>query len=288
MNTTIGVSTWCLQSLTYKEGKQLPEFIEIMARMGIDSLDIYEEYLPVYPNPNLYEINQIKKMAAAVNLPIKSTWFYYDALGSYYAQNLEITIENIKRFIAIAAALGCKFLALPFSNNVPGLGRDEAFETYCKIFEKLIPTAEEYNILICVETARQYMPGIALRVCKKLNSSFFTVCPDTEAWRLETADIPLVHQEAPCTPPSKPESLELFEECLPYSPCVHFKLLTFNEKGEEPHFPIPELMNFINNSPIDHHLCIEYEGWIPDITPNVDSIQETKKCVDLIKRYQKG
>jgi hypothetical protein len=287
MSSTIGVSTWSLQSLTYEDGRGLPEFIEILAGMEIDGLDIYEEYIPAYPNPNIHMINQIKKAAAAVKLPIISTWFYYDILGSYYAQGLDNTIKNMGLLLSAAAAMGCKFLCLPFNNTVPKLDNDEAFSVWCKLFEQSIPIAEEYGIIFAVETARQHMTGIALGLCKKFDSSYLTVCPDLEAWRLETNDIPLVHQEAPDAPPSKPEPVELFNECLPYAPYIHFKLLDFDEKGEEPHFPIAALMNYINTSRQNHHLCIEYEGWIPDINPGIDPIQETRKCVDLIKRYQR-
>lgn len=146
MSSMIGVSTWSLQSLTYMDGRGLPEFIEILAGMGIDGLDIYEEYIPAYPYPNIHIINQIKKMAAAVNLPIISTWFYYDILGSYYAQGIDNTIKNINQLLSTAAAIGCKFLCLPFNNTVPKLNNDEAFFVWCKLFERSIPTAEEYNI----------------------------------------------------------------------------------------------------------------------------------------------
>ena len=59
------------------------------------------------------------------------------------------------------------------------------------------------------------------------------------------------------------------------------------ENGEEPHFPIPEVMDAINNSSIDHLLCLEYEGWIPDVVPERDSYEETRKCVEMVRRYQK-
>ena len=82
--------------------------------------------------------------------------------------------------------------------------------------------------------------------------------------------------------------MDLFRECMPYSPYIHFKLLSLDENGEEPHFPIPEMMDAINQSAIDHYLCVEYEGWIPDIHPERDSLEETKRCISMIRRYQKG
>lgn len=104
---------------------------------------------------------------------------------------------------------------------------------------------------------------------------------------MDTADMPLgPHCENKDAKKPQPASIELFNECLPYSPYIHFKLLSLDEQGEEPHFPIPEIMKGINNSGIEHYLCIEYEGWIPDFHPERDPIEETRKCVDLIRRYQ--
>ena len=125
-----------------------------------------------------------------------------------------------------------------------------------------------------------------MRLHRELKNQYFTICPDLEAWRFDTPDIPLVHAENTDGGPSQPESIELFEECLPHAPYIHFKLLSLDENGEEPHFPIPQIMNLINKSSLNHHLCIEYEGWIPDINPNVDAVKETRRCVELIKRYQ--
>jgi len=282
---TIGVSTWCLQQLTFSKGVQLQEMIELVASMDVDALDLYDEYIPCYPNVNLYELNEIKKMTSAAGLQIASTWFFNDVLGSYFATSLNWTVENTKKFIAITAALDAKYMAIPFLLNVPGIDLEEAYDSYRRVFEKLLPTAEEYGIYIAAETARQHTPGLALRLHKALASEFFTICPDLEAWRFDTPDLPLVHQESDKV--SEPEPLNILEECLPYSPLIHYKLLSIDAHGEEPHFPIPEIMDLINDSPINHHLCIEYEGWIPDIKPDADAVVETRKCVELVKRYLK-
>ena len=285
MKHTIGISTWSLQQLSYKRGLKLPQMLELIAGMGVDTIDLYDEYLPLFPEVNLHKLYEVKKQTEAAGLPISGTWFFDDLLGSYYNVGLDETLENTKRFIAVTAFLESKYMALPFLINVPGISLEEAHDTYYKIFEKLLPTAEEYGVYIAAEAARQYTPALALRLYHELKSAFFTVCPDLEAWRLETADIPLVHAENAGGPPSKPEPVDLFGQCLPYAPYIHFKLLAFDEKGEEPHFPIPQIMDLINKSSIAHHLCIEYEGWIPDINPNVDAAVETRRCVELIKRY---
>ena len=287
MNSTIGISTWSLQQLTYKKGIRLPQMLELIASMDVDSIDLYDEYLPVYPDVNLHKLYDVKKQAKVAGLSISGTWFYNDILGSYYNVGLEETVESTRRFIAITAFLESKYMALPFLLNVPGLSLSDAYDSYYRILEKLLPTAEEYRVCIAAETARQHTPGLALRLRKELKNSYFVICPDLEAWRFDTPDIPLVHAENTEGPSAKPEPLELFAECLPFAPYIHFKLLALDENGEEQHFPIPKIMDLINKSSIKHHLCVEFEGWIPDIKPHVDAEVETRRCVALIKKYQK-
>ena len=287
MNSTIGISTWSLQQLTYTKGIGLQQMLELIVSMNVDSIDLYDEYLPIFPEVNLHKLYEVKKQVKSTGLHISGTWFYDDLLGSYYNVGLNETVENTKRFIAITAFLESKYMALPFLLNVPGLSLEEAHDSYYKILEKLLQSAEEYGVCIAAETARQYTPELAFRLYEELRNPYFIICPDLEAWRFDTQDIPLVHAENTDATKSRSEPVELFAKCLPYAPYIHFKLLALNEKGEEPHFPIPQIMDLINKSGIKHHLCIEYEGWIPDITPNVDAAEETRRCVELIRKYQR-
>jgi len=45
------------------------------------------------------------------------------------------------------------------------------------------------------------------------------------------------------------------------------------------------MMSAIRDSARSHIINIEYEGWIPDIDPHLDCIEETRRCVQLIKRH---
>ena len=59
----------------------------------------------------------------------------------------------------------------------------------------------------------------------------------------------------------------------------------FLMKREEPNYPIAEMMSMVKHSNREHTFVIEYEGWIPDINPHLDPGMETKKGIDLLKRY---
>lgn len=288
MSSKISVSTWSLQQATYTQGMTIDEMIETVASMNVDGFDFYGEYIPCYPDVNLYELDRIVKKCEANKLPIISTWFMCDIPAAIKASSLERVLDETRRYIALTAHCGAKFITYPFLFNVPDMTMEQHYETHLRFFEKLLPTCEEYNVTFAHECAREHGPRMALRLREALDNKYYTVCPDIEAWRIGTPDLPLVHAERPEDEETQPESLDLFRECLPYAPLIHMKLLSLNEEGEEPHFPIAELMQAINESPILHHLDIEYEGWIPDIHPDRDCVAETRRCVDLLRRYQKN
>jgi len=176
----------------------------------------------------------------------------------------------------------------PVGPGVPGMKLEEEYNLLLKFFEKIIPTAKEYGVTIGLESARTSglkTPQTALRLVKALGSDYLTVTPDFEAWRTPTEDIPSLHVEVPGMKATGPVPIDVFKECLPYAPLIHAKLLTFDENGEEPNFPIAEMMSLIKQSNLEHTLSIEYEGWIPDINPQLDPVVETKKGVALLKKY---
>ena len=287
MNSTIGISTWSLQHTSYTRGMDIYEMIDVIAGMGVDGLDLYNEYIPCYPALNLHELNRILDRCRANNLPITTTWFMADIVSGCLAASEDAFLEEMKNYLAITAACGCDLLTLPMLFNVPGLTHDDHFACMMRFFEKAVPVAERYNVRFAHELPRQGTPDMGIRLAKALDNRFYTLCPDLEAWRLETEDIPLVHAEMGPGEVCVPETVEIFRECLKYSASVHFKLLALDEKGEEPHFPIPELMQAINEIPNKLHLALEYEGWIPDLYPERDCIEENRRCVELIRKYQK-
>jgi hypothetical protein len=288
MKSKIGISTWSLQQLSYTQGKTIDDLISIVADMGVDGIDICEEYIPCHPDVNLVELRRIRKLAEKNNLQIGASWFCSEILSGIHASSEERVLEVFKKNIAIASEMGAKFICIPMLLNVPGQTIPEATATFIRFLEKVLPYAEKYDMPIAHEIPRQYTPQIALDINKALQSKYYTICPDLETWRLDTEDLPLgAHCENINAGKPEPEPIESFLACLPYSPYVHFKLLSLDEQGEEPHFPIQAMMEGINNSDLEHYLCIEYEGWIPDIHPDRDPIKETGRCVELIRRYQR-
>ena len=287
MKSTIGVSTWSLQQLTFTKGITLKDMIELTADMGVDGIDICEEYMPCHPQPDLVKMREIRDLVEKKKLRIGASWFNTEIGSAIKAADEAKALEVYRKNIMIAKEMGAEFICIPMLPNLRDVTYEQRKEQFIHYFEQLLPFAEKYDMPIAHECAREKGNGMALEIAKYFNSRYYTICPDLEAWRMDTPDLPLgAHCEDPMAGKPNPEPIELFEECLPYSPYIHFKLLSLDEQGEELHFPIPQMMEMINNSPIDHYLCVEYEGWLPEIHPERDSLTETRRCVELIRRYQ--
>ncbi len=289
MKTTISVGNWSLEQFSLKGTKTFDEILEIIADLNPDKgIDLMEDYIPCQPHTNLHELLQLKKTINSYGLIINSCWFYADLVGGIHVSSFDKLINDLKEYIVVTSTLGAKFISIPLGGLVPGMKFEEGYELIIKVFEKIVPTAEEYNVSIGLESARTSgfsSPQLALKLVKFIGSDFLTITPDFEAWRIPTEEIPGFHVESPGIETTEPVSIDIFKECLPYSPLIHAKFMTFDEKGEDPNFPIAEMMSLIKQSSREHILSIEYEGWIPDINPNLDSATATKKCISLIKRY---
>ena len=291
MKATISVGMWSLKQYSLKGTKTFDEILETVAEINPDKhIDLMEDYVPCHSQTDMYELLQLKKRIESFGLVINSNWFYTDLIGRVHIQGFEYVVNDLKEYVIVVAALGAKFMNTPLDSALlPGMMYEEAYGLYIKIYEEIIPFAEEHNVIIGIDTGLSEewcSPITALKLVKDIGSDYLTTTPDFEAWRTPTEDMPGVFIETPGSE-EKTEALPLdvFKECLPYSPLLHAKFLTFDENGEEPNYPIAEMMALIKQSNREHTFVIEYEGWIPDINPHLDPAVETKKGIDLLKRY---
>ena len=289
MKTTISVGMWSLKQYSLKGTKTFDEILETVAEINPDkNIDLMEDYVPCHPHTDMLELIKLKKRIESFGLIINSNWFYTDLIGAVHVESFEKVVNDLKEYIIVVATLGAKFMNTPLDCPLlPGMKYEEGYELVLKIYEEIIPLAEEYNVILGIDGG---LPGFcsprtALKLVKDLGSDFLTVTPDFEAWRTPSEDIPGLFVETSDSEKTEGLPIEVFEECLPYSPLMHAKFLTFDKKGDEPNFPISEMMSLVKKSKREHTFVIEYEGWIPDINPHLDPAKETKKGIDLIKRH---
>lgn len=285
----VAVSTWSLQKLTIAEGRSLEELLPIFGNLGIDALEINEDYsrLPEYGSPQARR--RLRSKIADVGLRVASTWFYTDMLGALDTTSVADLVGQIESCFEIAAGLEAEVVVMTPVDSLPDYSIERGTEKFKRIFEELVPLSRSYNLKIGLESGRSQgkfcTPQYVTRLVREIDSPELTVVPDFEAWRIETGDLPLTHVERQGAVAPAPAELPLFRDCLPFARLVHAKLLRLNEAGDEPHFPIAEMMSAIRGSKRRHIINIEYEGWIPDIDPHLDCIEETRRCVQLIKRH---
>jgi hypothetical protein len=289
METTISVGMWSMKQYSLKGTKTFDEILETVAEINPDkSIDLMEDYVPCHPHTDMCELVKLKKRIESFGLIINSNWFYTDLIGKVHVESFDKVVNDLKEYILVVATLGAKFMNTPLDCPLlPGMSYEEGYELVLKIYEEIIPVAEEYNVIIGIDGG---LPGFcsprtALKLVKDLGSDYLTVTPDFEAWRTPSEDIPGLFIETADSEKTEGLSIDVFEDCLPYSPLIHAKFLSFDKKGEEPNFPIAEMMSLVKKSNREHTFVIEYEGWIPDINPHLDPATETKKGIDLLKRY---
>ena len=194
MKTTISVGMWSLKQYSLKGTKTFDEILETVAEINPDkNIDLMEDYVPCHPHTDMLELIKLKKRIESFGLIINSNWFYTDLIGKVHIESFEKVVNDLKEYIIVVATLGAKFMNTPLDCPLlPGMKYEEGYELVLKIYEEIIPLAEEYNVILGIDGG---LPGFcsprtALKLVKDLGSDFLTVTPDFEAWRTPSEDIP--------------------------------------------------------------------------------------------------
>lgn len=285
----ITLGTWSTVGETLKGRMDLYQLIDLTADLGFDGIDITEDYLLNSAYTSVHDLNQIRKYSHKRGLPITGTWYYLDLIAGIQTSSFDEIINQVSDLLARNNLLEAPFLCIPLGEASPGMSLSEAHQINMELFTRLIEVAREYGVRIVIETARSSgvitTPEYTLKLVKEINSRYLGVAPDFEAWRHATDDLPLVHMESPGKLAAGPTSLDVFKECMAYTPYFHAKIIGLDEHGEEPHIPIPEMMKIIKEEPSDQILSVEYEGWIPDLKPDVDAIESLIRIKKLFEKY---
>jgi hypothetical protein len=284
----ICVNTWSLERFALSGEMTFFEIAEKIAEMDVDGIDVNEIYMELNPNPNPARLRAIKRGCASLGLEITSCWFWGNMLGAVAMESFDAVTAHIGRYLAIAEYLNARFLTISNGNLPRGLTVEEGRSVLARLYERLARLAEDHQVIIGFEAPRAgspfNSPSGTLELVKSFDSPYLTITPDFESWRRPTEKMPMRYAEDPDSVQAEPLPVQVFTDCLPYTSLIHAKFLEFDETGSDPNYPLREIFAAIRESGRVHDLCIEYEGWIPDIHPERDPIRETLKAVDLVRR----
>lgn len=288
MGGKIVLNPWSFEGLLLGGKMTFADIVETAAQMGVQGIDVNEIVMGLNPNPDPRRLREIRSVCGSFGIEITSCWFWADVLGGIVMGSFDQAIGHLERYLAIAAQLEARYITLHNGTPPKGMALNEGRSMLIRAYEKLGVLAERYGVIIGFEAPRPAAPfnspAGALDLVKAFNSPYLTVTPDFESWRRPTEKMPMRYAEDPDMVQGEPLPIELFRECLPYSPYIHAKFLEFDETGTDPNYPLPEMFTAIREGGMEHDYCIEYEGWIPDIHPERDPYVETLKAIDLVRR----
>lgn len=287
MERKLSLNPWWAEGEFLKRRLTFPQIIEAIAAMGVDGLDMNDIYIADSPNPEPRTVRTIKKQCAAAGLEIMSCWYYTDLAGAALLCSPERAVSHIARLLAVSELLESKYLVISNGNLPRGVTVEEARSALLKVYESLVPLAEDHDIAIGFHAGRANSPftspGGALSLVQELGSPYLTVTPDFEAWRRPAPGMPVRYTDNPNLVQGEALSVDVFRQVLPHAPVVHAKFLEITD-GDEPNYPLDDLFTALNGSTAAHNICIEYEGWVPEIHPERSPVAETEKCVDIVRR----
>ena len=290
----LGVSTWSIEGLLLQGGNSVERQIELVASTGAETIDLPEYHLGFDPHPNLHRLHTIRDTIRANGLELSGIFFHTDLVAATDFYSAEKVVADLQEYLAVAGFLGAVAIEISNGNLTPSLSEQEARDMVLPIYEAIIPTAEYYDVVVAINAARPSAvsvfksPESALGIVKEFDSPFLRVTPDFECWRITREGMPMTYVEAPDAVRGVATPLEVFADCLPYARRIEAKLFELDENGNEPNFPLDELMAMVEDNGGVFDVAIEYEGWTPGVLPERDAYEETVKAVQLLQRYGLG
>ena len=290
----LGVSTWSIEGLVLQGGNSVERQIELVASTGVETIDLPEYHLGFDPHPNLHRLHTIRDTIKANGLELSGIFFHTDLVAATDFYSAEKVIADLQEYVAVAGFLGAVAIEISNGNLTPSLSEQEARDMVLPIYEAIIPTAEYFDVVVSINAARPSTvsvfksPESALGIVKEFDSPFLRVTPDFECWRIPREGMPMKYVEAPNAVRGVATPLDVFADCLPYARRIEAKLFEFDEDGNEPNFPVDQLMAMVEDNGGAFDVAIEYEGWTPGVFPERDAYEEMVKAVQLLQRYGLG
>jgi len=235
--------------------------LELSKELGFEGVEIWDEHFSSALESNKNFIEQLRKKADLLGLPIITIAVNNHEFTSSNAEVRKKDIMTVLHWVRILPDLGCNVLRI-LPGDLKALNKNEK-ETYPFAKASLaecVNEAEKKGIYLAVENCpRETDPKVVLKLITDLNSPYLKIC----------ADIGNILGNI---------RYRAFEELLPYAIHVHLKTYEFNPKGEEINIDYQRVMKMLKSVNYDRYGCVEYEG-------HGNEIEDVRRSLALVKRF---
>ena len=100
MKKKICLSLWSLENLTFRQGKGLFDLLEIAASLGVDGVDIGEDYHRWPPYDTAHGLNSVRKKVHSLGMQILSSWMYTDFVAGVATSSIDIVLQQLSNMLA--------------------------------------------------------------------------------------------------------------------------------------------------------------------------------------------
>jgi hypothetical protein len=286
----ISLNPWWAEGLMLREGLAVERLIERTAAAGAEGIDMQEAYLGLSPHPDPAVVRRLRSSVAASGLVVTSCWFYADVLGVAGLYSIDVAVAHVERYLAITELFESRFMVIQNGSPPPGMSVAAGKDVLLRFYDRIAPLAPAHGVIVAFEAARGgtpfNSPDGATALVREFGSEWLTVAPDFEAWRLPNASMPSHYAENPELTQADPLELGVLRDCLPWSPFIHVKFLEPQLDGSDPNYPIAELLGIVLEGEREHVLSVEYEGWLPEIHPELDAEAQASLALAAVKRFR--
>lgn len=257
----ISLAAWSVHRMFYRgELKQIdmPELCR--TKFDLDGLELVNSF---FPSPQYRYCQNLLKRAG--DHGVKILLIMCDAEGDLSAADKaerRLAVRNHRKWLDIAAVLGCHSIRCNSGNGAPG--DTEAIKRCAESFAELCELArpDKLNVLIENHGGLSSDPESLVAVMKQVNDPLIGTLPDFGNF------------------PDNVDRYEAVRRFMPYAKAVSAKCHEFDGAGNETGTDYTRMMKIVLDAGYDGWVGIEYEG------KNEDEVAGVLACKRLLERFQ--
>jgi sugar phosphate isomerase/epimerase len=259
----ISLAQWSLNKAFNEQGMDPLDFPFEAKQLGFEAVEyvtqLYKEIYTAADNKYLV----MKNIAAELDKRsrdhgVKNHLIMVDQEGLLAADNREKrkeSIDNHKRWVDIAAYLGCSAIRVNVDGEIKG---SESAEAATDALMRLGSYAQDFNVNVIVENhgGRSSDPNWLINVIKNTNMNNCGILPDFGNWcvREESRDGKVVCVE------ETTDKYKAVEMMMPYAKAVSAKANSVDKDGNEPNIDYYKMIKIVKDSGYNGYIGVEYEG----------------------------